>query len=108
MQNVLTVITNPERADLDDGILALAKDRLTAAGASVGAVQWLNPGVAADLPFEGPWDKAAFADFPLDWANVLMRSPISQASRRRLRRLPKRPCGESLISSPPLKSASVC
>lgn len=68
MQNVLTLIANPERADLDTATLARAADALAAAGAAVGAPHWLNPGIAADLPFEGRADKAVFADFPVDWA----------------------------------------
>ena len=53
MKNVLVLIANPSRPSLDDGAVRQAGDRLRAGGATVGAPDWLAPGIACDLPFEG-------------------------------------------------------
>jgi len=53
VKNVLVLIANPARPSLDDGAVRQAGDRLRAGGATVGAPDWLAPGIACDLPFEG-------------------------------------------------------
>jgi len=54
MQNVLVLIANPARPSLNDAAVQHAADALRAAGATVGAADWLSPGIACDLPFDGP------------------------------------------------------
>ncbi len=54
MQNVLVLIANPARPSLNDAAVRHAADTLHAAGATVGAADWLAPGIACDLPFDGP------------------------------------------------------
>ncbi len=59
MNNVFVLIANPARPILDAAAVQLASEQLQAAGATVGPVDWLAPGVACDLPFEGPVDGPA-------------------------------------------------
>ncbi len=59
MNNVFVLIANPARPILDAAAVQLASEQLQAAGATVGPVDWLAPGVACDLPFEGPADGPA-------------------------------------------------
>ncbi len=53
MQNVLVLIANPRAPLLDDAHVRHATDFLRAGGATVGAPDWLAPGIACDLPFDG-------------------------------------------------------
>ena len=53
MDCVLTVVTNPALASLDDRTAAVARSALAGLGATVGAADWLAPRVALDLPFDG-------------------------------------------------------
>jgi phosphoserine phosphatase len=50
MNNVLVLIGKR----LDDVATQAARETLRAGGASVGATDWLAPGLACELPFEGP------------------------------------------------------
>lgn len=75
MQNVLTLIANPERADLDTDHIAEARAALRDAGAKLGEAAWLNPGIAAEVPFaDGEAQRVsdnlgeALNHHPLDWA----------------------------------------
>lgn len=84
MQSVLTLITNPARADLDTDHVAMARTALREAGARLGEAQWLSHGVAADIPFsDADHDQArgavadALAGLPIDWA------VLAQAGRRK-------------------------
>lgn len=52
MENVLTLITDPARADLDDSTVKAVREALKGVGAQVGSPDWLDPGIACDLPFE--------------------------------------------------------
>lgn len=54
MKNVLVLISNPARPAVTDAALASAIAMLKSAGATVGAPDWLAPGIACDLPFDGP------------------------------------------------------
>jgi phosphoserine phosphatase len=72
MTHVATLISNPARPAVDDRALARAATLLSQAQAPV----WLDPGVAADIPFTAPADndnrahaealRAAVGDAPLD------------------------------------------
>jgi len=53
MTHVLVLIANPARAGLHDSIAAEMRAALAAAGARPGGVDWLAPGIAADIPFAG-------------------------------------------------------
>jgi phosphoserine phosphatase len=53
VKNVLVLISNPARPALGDGAISNAIAVLQAQGAAVGAPQWLAPGIACDIPFEG-------------------------------------------------------
>ena len=56
MNHVFVLIANPARPVLDAAAVQLASEQLLAAGAAVGPVDWLAPGVACDLPFEATAD----------------------------------------------------
>jgi phosphoserine phosphatase len=73
MDNVLTLIANPQRRDLDDRPVETALTVLKSAGAAVDTPVWLAPGIAADAPFSNiPPEQAqsmvkqAFSDAPFD------------------------------------------
>lgn len=53
MKNVLVLIANPARPVLSDAVVATAAEALKRAGATVGPPDWLAPGIACDLPFDG-------------------------------------------------------
>ena len=53
MKNVLVLISDPARPAVTAAILQAATEALRAAGATVGTPDWLAPGIACDLPFEG-------------------------------------------------------
>ena len=53
MAHVLVLIANPARAGLHDSIAGAVREALGEAGVRPGAVDWLAPGIAADLPFAG-------------------------------------------------------
>jgi phosphoserine phosphatase len=53
VKNVLVLISNPARLTLDTSHVVQATEALRALGATVGTADWLAPGVACDLPFEG-------------------------------------------------------
>ncbi len=59
MNNIFVLIANPAHPVLDAAAVQLASEQLQAAGAAVGPVDWLAPGVACDLPYEGPADAPA-------------------------------------------------
>ena len=62
MKNVLVLIANPARPVLSDAIVATAAEALTRAGATVGTPDWLAPGIACDLPFDGSASPPALPD----------------------------------------------
>jgi phosphoserine phosphatase len=53
VKNVLVLIANPAHPSLDDGVVRQTVDRLRANCATVGAPDWLAPGIACDIPFDG-------------------------------------------------------
>ena len=53
MNNVLTLIADPAAADLDDSTVGAARAALKDLGAETGAPDWLAPGIACDIPFDG-------------------------------------------------------
>lgn len=53
MKNVLVLISNPAAARLDEAHVRRATEVLHASGAAVGNPDWLSPGTACDVPFEG-------------------------------------------------------
>ena len=53
MKNVLVLIANPAKSRLDEAHVRQAIEALDAAGARVDVPDWLAPGIACDLPFEG-------------------------------------------------------
>jgi len=59
VNNIFVLIANPAHPVLDAAAVQLASEQLQAAGAAVGPVDWLAPGVACDLPYEGPADAPA-------------------------------------------------
>ena len=86
MQNVVTLIADPDRLALDDALVEAARGALAAAGGRVGTPDWLAPGQAVDLPFDGanPRDteralRAALSGKPLDL--------LAQPAERRRKRL---------------------
>ena len=53
MKNTLVLIANRAHARLDDKTVQRAAEILWSNGGSVGAPDWLAPGIACDLPFDG-------------------------------------------------------
>jgi phosphoserine phosphatase len=58
MHSVLTLVTAPRMAGFSDAA-ALVATTLARAGARVAATDWLAPGIACDIPFEGVDEPAA-------------------------------------------------
>lgn len=54
MKNVLVLISDPSHPAVTEAAVAAATDALKSGGATVGASDWLDRGVACDLPFDGP------------------------------------------------------
>lgn len=61
MRYVLTLAGDPATRTLDAATLDAARQALEAAGGEVGAVDWLAPGLAVDIHFEGTRPAAAQA-----------------------------------------------
>ena len=61
MNNVLTLIGNPEARDLGAEIAERSSSALQAAGAVIDRIDWLAPGLALDVTFTGPSPAAAEA-----------------------------------------------
>ncbi|MBS0537341.1 MAG: phosphoserine phosphatase SerB [Proteobacteria bacterium] len=53
MKNILVLLSNPARPALDAGTVQSAADILRSTGATVGSPDWLAPGVACDIPYDG-------------------------------------------------------
>jgi phosphoserine phosphatase len=53
VKNVLVLISNARHPALNDGVVKAAIDVLHTQGATPGAPDWLAPGIACDLPFDG-------------------------------------------------------
>ena len=53
MQHVLSLIVDPAVAGLDEDLAATAVAAIAAVGARAGRLDWLAPGVACDIPFDG-------------------------------------------------------
>ncbi len=53
MDSVLTVIGDPASSAVDSALVDSVIAALTEAGARVAAPDWLAPGIACDLPFDG-------------------------------------------------------
>jgi phosphoserine phosphatase len=53
VKNVLVLISDPARPAVTDAAVASALEALKGAGVAVGTPEWLAPGIACDLPFEG-------------------------------------------------------
>lgn len=73
MDSVLTLIANPANPILDPSTADAAQRAIARAGAAPGAIDWLAPGVACDIPFAGiaarPAEeavRAALAGRPVD------------------------------------------
>ncbi|TAJ37893.1 MAG: phosphoserine phosphatase SerB [Reyranella sp.] len=54
MKNVLVLISDPARPTVNEVAVAAATEALLNAGATPGAPDWLAPGIACDIPFDGP------------------------------------------------------
>jgi phosphoserine phosphatase len=59
MQSVLTLITDPARADISPRHVEVVSAALLAAGAEIAAVDWLDEGTACDVVFTGPSPEVA-------------------------------------------------
>jgi phosphoserine phosphatase len=53
MDLVLTLVSAPDKARLDDALMVAVSAALTRAGGKMGNAEWLDPGFACDLPFSG-------------------------------------------------------
>ncbi|WP_341703397.1 phosphoserine phosphatase SerB [Ferrovibrio sp.] len=52
MQNILTLITDPRNALLTPRVTNAVRDALALARGKVGPADWLDPGIACDIPFD--------------------------------------------------------
>jgi len=59
MRAGITLLVDPAGPSLDPSTADRARGALAAAGAAAGPVDWLSPGVACDVPFEGVPEGAA-------------------------------------------------
>lgn len=78
MRNVLTLITDPARVELDSGIVDTARSALERAGARVAGPDWLAPRTACDQPFAAIDPQAAEAALRQE----LSRVPIDVVAQR--------------------------
>ncbi len=78
MRNVLTLIADPARVELDSGIVDTARSALERAGARVAGPDWLAPRTACDLPFAAIDPQAAEAALRQE----LSRVPIDVVAQR--------------------------
>jgi len=53
VKNILVLLANPARPTLDQGTVQAIVDVLRSTGATVGSPDWLAPGIACDIPFDG-------------------------------------------------------
>ena len=53
MKNVLVLISDPARPAVTDAVVASAIEALKSSDVTVGAPDWLDKGIACDLPFDG-------------------------------------------------------
>jgi phosphoserine phosphatase len=53
VKNILVLLADPARPTLDDGTVQASIEILRGTGAAVGAPDWLAPGIACDIPFDG-------------------------------------------------------
>jgi phosphoserine phosphatase len=53
VKNVLVLISDPARPAVTDAVVASAIEALKGSGVTVGAPDWLDKGIACDLPFDG-------------------------------------------------------
>lgn len=86
MDSVLTLIVNPERGELDDGIVGQAREVLNAQGVEIAPTAWLSEGEACDIPFQGTnhdQAQAAVAQSLEGWPVDI----ITQSSPHRRKRL---------------------
>jgi len=54
VKNIAVLLANPARPTLDENIVESAVRILSVGGATVGTPAWLAPGIACDIPFDGP------------------------------------------------------
>ncbi len=78
MRNVLTLIADPARVELDSGIVDTARSALERIGARVAGPDWLAPRTACDLPFAAIDPQAAEAALRQE----LSRVPIDVVAQR--------------------------
>ena len=87
MNNVLTLIADPAAADLDDSTVAAARAALSALGAETDAPDWLAPGIACDIRFDGldcdQADAALHAALPERPADMITQ-PLANRRKRLL------------------------
>jgi phosphoserine phosphatase len=53
VKNILVLLACPARPALDDGTVRAIAEVLRSTGATVGTPDWLAPGIACDIPFDG-------------------------------------------------------
>ena len=83
MHFVLTVIAAPGSSPLDTNMLDAAMAALGEAGAAHGAPDWLNPGIACDIPIESAMPKSAAAAVRERLAGAPLDIAVQPAKGRR-------------------------
>ena len=61
MRYVLTLIGDPVTSGLEESTAETARAALAATGGEAGAADWLAPGIACDIPFDGAVPEEAAA-----------------------------------------------
>ncbi len=79
MRHVLTLAGDPATRLLDATVLEAAREALSEVGAEVGALDWLAPGLAVDILFDGVRPKAAQAAV----AKALAERPFDLVAQER-------------------------
>ncbi len=79
MDYVATLVADPARAPLDDGLVRAAAGALANVAAEVGGINWLAPAVAADVPFAGTVPAAAGAVGAAGAAGAAVRAALGAA-----------------------------
>jgi phosphoserine phosphatase len=83
MSHVLVLIANPARAALHDSTAATVRAAIAESGAKPGPVEWLAPGIAAEMPIAGDPATARGAALVALAGDAVDSAVVPQANRRK-------------------------
>ena len=76
MSLVLTMMADPAGRKLGDGDVLASRHVLRALGCAVGEADWLAPGIACDLPFEGAEPETAEGVTPVSYTHLTLADDL--------------------------------